>query len=355
MNVNERTLFKEMTKINSEVLNEDLLQYASPSVLGLLFYNRVQGIAYSKLKKHKALSKVNREFRNSLKVAYEKNIERNESFYRCVEYLSRILDEVDLSAAMLKGAVLCNEYPKGCRTSNDIDLLVAPSDISALGNALINKGFRQGSIINDEFVLASRKEIIESKMLRGETVPYIKKVDLPSMKYLEVDVNFSLDYKNSENDIVFRMLESTEPILVNGIRINSLCKEHFFIHLCAHLYKEATTVPWIKMKRDMTLYKYVDIYILLCKMSAADISRVFRCAEKLNLEKVCAYCILETADLFELKNDAVTAEALKVLATDPDFRLTVFDPSLKKSYIYKTENTAARFFNENRIKDLREI
>ena len=27
-------------------------------------------------------------------------------------------------------------------------------------------------------------------MMRGETVPYIKEVDLPFMKYLEVDINF---------------------------------------------------------------------------------------------------------------------------------------------------------------------
>ena len=37
----------------------------------------------------------------------------------------------------------------------------------------------------------------------------------------------------------------------------------FFIHLCAHLYKEATTLPWIEMHRDMTLYKYCDIHMML--------------------------------------------------------------------------------------------
>ena len=47
-----------------------------------------------------------------------------------------------------------------------------------------------------------------------------------------------------------------------GISVNILGDEDFFLHLCAHLYKEATTLPWIEMHRDMTLYKYCDIYII---------------------------------------------------------------------------------------------
>ena len=80
---------------------------------------------------------------------------------------------------MLKGAVLCKKYPKGYRTSNDIDLLVCPERVTQIGKALIKEGFRQGDIRNGTFIPASRKEIIESRMTRGETIPYIKEVNLP--------------------------------------------------------------------------------------------------------------------------------------------------------------------------------
>ena len=92
-----------------------------------------------------------------------------------VGYLNRILSSTDRRYAMLKGAVLCGLYPEGYRRANDIDILVHTRDISVIGNILLDNGFKQGHIINGRFEHAQRREIIESKMMRGETVPYIKK------------------------------------------------------------------------------------------------------------------------------------------------------------------------------------
>lgn len=179
MNKNEKELFKSLCSYKSESFNESLLDAATPAVLGHLFFNRMQAIAYGTLEKHGLLGKVNREFRNSLKGAYEQNREKNKSFFRCAEYIEDILSRCGCLYAMLKGAYLCKRYPEGYRTSNDIDLLVHPSDVTEIGNVLSEAGFRQGNVRGGKFVPASRKEIIESKMLRGETVPYIIEVSLP--------------------------------------------------------------------------------------------------------------------------------------------------------------------------------
>ena len=98
---------------------------------------------------------------------------------------------------MLKGAVLCGKYPNGCRTSNDIDLLLLPEHITELGDVLEAAGFRQGELKSGAFVPATRREIIASRMMRGETVPYILELRLPMMQYLEVDLNFSLTTKTA--------------------------------------------------------------------------------------------------------------------------------------------------------------
>ena len=246
--------------------------------------------------------------------------------------LSDILTKCDCKVAMLKGAYLCARYPDGYRTSNDVDLLVSPKDVTEIGNVLTNAGFRQGAIRNGEFVPATRKEIIESKMMRGETVPYIKEVDLPFMKFFELDINFSLDYKNSINDILSDMLARSSTKNENGLSIPTLNEEDFFIHLCAHLYKEATTLPWIEMHRDMALYKYCDIYMLLSEMSSFHIQEMFKRAYKLGMEKICAYAILETMELFEMENDFVQSKAIDALADDPDFRLKVISPKDKKNF-----------------------
>ena len=355
MKQNEKQLFKELCKFKSLSFDEKLLAFASPNVLGQLFFNRMQGIAYDTLKHHGLLGKVNREFRNSLKYAYEHNIEKNNSFLQCVKYVSSILTQCDFNVAMLKGAYLCFHYPKGYRTSNDIDLLVLPKDVTALGSLLLKEGFKQGNIRNDEFIPASRKEIIESKMMRGETVPYIKEVNLLHMKYLEVDINFSLDYKNSETALLENILSKTEVVEENGVKIPTLNKYDFFLHLCSHLYKEATTLPWIEMHRDMTLYKYADIYLLLSEMSENDILAIFNCATVLGLVKICAYTILETAELFDIDNTYAVNLAKEVLKEDDSFILTIVSPKDKKSFIYSTPGACERFFMENRVKDLKEV
>lgn len=351
----EKKLFKELVKIEDGKFDETLLRYASPYVLGQLFFNRMQGVAFEKLSKLNLLNKTNREFRNSLRSAYEKNVEKNESFYKCITIISHILSTLDVKAAMLKGAVLCSRYPKGCRTSNDIDLLVLSKDVTKVGNALLGVGFKQGNIINGNFVAASRKEIIESKMMRGETVPYIKEVNLPSMKYLEIDINFSLDYKNGDEYILIDIIEAVDWIDIDNIKIPTLSKEDFFIHLCAHLYKEATTFAWIKMKRDMTLYKYYDIYLLLKQLGKDELAIVLQRAKKLGLDKVCAYCIWEVIDFFELNDAYIRGLVEKILSSDSQFRYTVINPNENKILQYNTLDVTQRFFMENRIDDLIEV
>lgn len=355
MNRKEQQLFFALCSFKESHLNADLLSIASPEVLGHLFANRMQGVAFGTLKKHQLLGKVNREFRNSLSAAYEQNTKKNESFYQCVAMLNDILSACDCPVATLKGAYLCSRYPVGYRTSNDVDLLVSASDVTTIGKLLTKAGFLQGSIRNDEFVPATRQEIISSRMLRGETVPYIKEVGLPFMRFFEVDINFSLDYKNGTDNLVEELLARVCKKQTAAGLIPTLCDEDFFIHLCAHLYKEATTLPWIKMGRDMTLYKYCDIYMLLTQSSDKQMQGIFQRSLQLGLEKICAYAILETMELFELNNAWINQWATQALVDAPDFRLQVTSPAEKRMFQYQTPNASKRFFMKSRITDLKEV
>lgn len=355
MTKQEIELFQSLCGFKTEKFDESLLRYASPNVLGHLFYNRMQGAAYGVLKKHGLTEKVNREFKNSLKGAYEQNKEKNKSFFEAVEYVSDILKKTDCKFAMLKGALLCKLYPKGYRTSNDIDLMVMPEHVTKIGNLLISEGFRQGKICNEKFIPAGRREIIESKMTRGETIPYIKEIGLPGMRYLEVDINFSIDYKSGSDDILQKILDRTRCVYLDDMQIQTLDGIDFFIHLCGHLYKEATTLPWIEMRRDMTLYKYCDIYFLLYKADRQTIIRLFRRAEELGMDKICGCVIKQTSELFDIDNAYAVKIAEKALETDPDFTLRVVAPKEKKIFQYKTPNAGQRFFMDNRMSDLKEV
>ena len=351
----EIKLFKQLCNFKNDYFDETLLKYATPNVLGYLFFNRMQGVAFDVLKRNNLLEQVNREFRNSLTVAYKQNIDKNKSYLSCVEMLADILSDCKCKVAMLKGAILCARYPMGYRTSNDIDLLVLPKDITIIGKKLIDNGFKQGTLRGGEFVPASRKEIIESRIMRGETVPYIKEVGFPNMKYLEVDVNFSLDYKNGKIDVLSAFLQESCTIKEGKIRIPTLSKVDFFIHLCAHLYKEATTYPWIEMKRDMTLYKYADIYMLLDEMSKKDCEELFVRAKEIRMEKICAYAVLEVAGLFDVENHPAIELANKFLKDDKEFLYTVISPSNQKVFLYRTKDVTKRFFLTDRTLDLEEV
>lgn len=352
---NEKELFMRLGDPISDEIEGNLLEYATPAVLGLLFWNRTQAAAYANLRKSGVLGAVNREFRAAVAGAYEQNCQRNQSYYTCMKELHSALSRCGCSYAMLKGAYLCGIYPNGYRTSNDIDILVMPKDVTIIGEALIEAGFLQGYIRNGNFVCATREEIITSKMMRGETVPYIKEVGLPQMQYLEVDINFSLDYKNGDEGLLENMLKRSTDVKCYGNCVHTLSDDDFFIHLCAHLYKEATTLPWIEMKRDMTLYKYCDIHMMLSNMTESYAKKFLRRAKELEMEKVCAYAILQTAALYDIKNETVRDEAEKILENDPLFLHTVISPTDKKRYVYTERDIKERFFSDDRAKLLIEM
>ena len=155
MNIDEKQLTLKLCdyiKPDVDYLKYGLPKHATESVLGQLFFNRMSSIAYGVMLENDLLENVNREFRNSLKYSYIQNKQKNESFYKCVKNLSNVLIDYKDKYSMLKGAVLCKEYPAGYRTSNDIDLLVRQEDITTIGELLIKHGFKQCYIKNDVFI-----------------------------------------------------------------------------------------------------------------------------------------------------------------------------------------------------------
>lgn len=354
----EKDLFFKLCSFRTagrEEVEALLKSAATPAVLGHLFFNRMSAVAYGFLRKNDLLGRVNREFRNSLQGAHEQSLQKNARFFEAVQYVTHVLEAQSGLYAMLKGAVLCGRYPEGYRTANDIDLLVSPETVTEIGTRLKEVGFRQGHLRDGVFIHADRKEIIASKMMRGETIPYIRQVDWPGLPYIEVDLNFSLDYKNSRPDSLRSMLGAREKMDGTAGDIWTLCREDFFIHLCGHLYKEATTLPWIAMHRDMTLYKYSDIYLLLDEMTPGEIDRLFARATELDMKDICCFAILQTDQLFERVNAVAVARASQELSDRPGFMDRVISPTDRKIYRYQESRVAKRFFAKDRTALLKEM
>ena len=297
-------------------------------ILGQLLYNRVGGIAYHVLEKSTLVKQLNREFKNTLKAIYENNIIKNESFKKSLDFLGGIFSEIDFPYALLKGSYLSSLYLPGMRTSNDIDVLINFKNISEISRLLLNNGFVQGYIRNNEILAATRAQIVSSQMNRGETVPFIKEVNYPQMKFLEIDINISLDFKpEKDHAIVEKFLENANAnIKTNNGNLNTLEKDDFLIHLCTHLYKEATVYNWVEFGRDQGLYKYLDIYLILNRFE--NIIN-YKKINKLGLQKECFYAFNGINKLFDMN---ISLDKIDI--DNLNFLNTITDVTNKKVYKY---------------------
>ena len=122
---------------------------------------------------------------------------------RWIEDIAYELDASGTEYVFLKGSILSHTqfagkpvYASGERVSNDVDLLIRPKDAGRVSRALARIGFRQGSWDEKRgaFRPLSRLEIVARRMNRGETAPLIASTGNARFPFVEVDVNFSVDY-----------------------------------------------------------------------------------------------------------------------------------------------------------------
>ncbi len=327
-----------------------------PYVLGQLLFNRMGGAAYYVLKKLDLLGKVNREFRNTLDAIYSSNCGKARALQASMADMAEALAGLDIRYAALKGAYLVSVYPVGIRTSNDIDLLLNKKDVGRISTRLSESGFKQGSIKSGVFVPATREEILTSKMTRGETVPFIRETGQEHMKYLEIDLNFSLDYQARNVSMrVDSFLDRVVPeIHTEKGNLFTLSMTDFIIHLCAHLYKEATLYPWVEMGRDLTLYKFADLYLLSARGHFDEHDDLVYRIRELGMEQECYYALCHTATLFGIQNPALFALLERIKPENTVFMKQIYMPSEQKTFSFDMDYTDW-FFCKNRAGALTEV
>lgn len=305
-------------------------------LLGQICMNRIAGIAYINFNKCNNFF-VPKEFRNTLRDLWSSNKQRNLTYIEDLMYIGDILKSFNKKYAFLKGVFLITQiYDIGCRTSNDFDILIQEKDLNEFEKLLSDNGFVQGRAKDEGGVIpASRKEILLSRMNYGETVPFIKYFKGHN---IVVDLNISVDFKpEKERSIVEVLLENCTTIDVNGCSVNTLKLEFFLIHLCCHLYKEATTIYWVKNHRDLQLYKFCDIYILLEKYLNNSFARnLANIIIKYGVDRECYYTIYNTAEIFpQLREiEGYSNLLLEIKPDDMSFMKKIIDPANKKRYSY---------------------
>lgn len=332
----------ELTKLENE-----------KELLGELCINRIAGIAYLNLKKLINV-RIIKEFENTLAAVFNENVNRTRDYKRNVEMIARMLEGTNFPYALLKGAYLTTKiYEEGCRTSNDLDILVEERNVAELQDILKENGFIQGyySKSKDTIVPADRREIIFSKMNYGETVPFAKFID---GRLFYVDINFSVDFKpEQEKAVVNKLLSNIEKVDYRDTYYYTLDRSSFMIHLCCHLYKEATTMEWVKEGRDLQLYKFSDINICLHDYTFELYNKLYEQIKYMEVEKECYYTLFNASKIYpELGNNPDFSEFIeKIKPSNLAFMKQIVDPRTNKIYQYEM-SFEEWFFVEDKVKHL---
>jgi len=331
-------LFFRLSDFFMEETDEVMIPESQERLLGALCLNRMGGIGYLNMRRLKGL-KVSKEFRWTMEAVYNDNLRKYELLLRDVGILSEIFSKSTFAYALLKGAYLSTMlYPKGCRVSNDIDILVQEEDLSRCTGLLAEGGFVQGQYVRGKGIIpATRREIVMARMNYGETVPFFKVVDDEAIM---VDINFSLDYKPEESGIVRKMLQRTRKVAGPSGEFVTLDRADFMIQLCCHLYKEATTIDWVMTGRDLLLYKFSDIYVFFTKeYQGKDYQLLKNRIFEYGVMKECFYALKNTAVVFEklLQNEEYMKLLEEIQPDNLDFMKQIVCPKEKQVLSYDME------------------
>jgi hypothetical protein len=170
-------------------------------------------------------------------------------------------------------------------------------------------------------------------------------------------VNFSLDFKAAQNnDAVAQILSHAEPAIITECgTLPTLSRVDFLIHLCAHLYKEATTYFWVNVQRDLSLYKFVDIYLFfelhLDGQFAAELAQAIH---DYGLQNECFYTFYYTRELFGLNNAILDQLITDIQPENIEILHQIYDPKERKVFRFDM-NYIDYLYHPNRKACLTEV
>lgn len=201
--------------------------------------------------------------------------------------IQRALDENNIRYAALKGLIFVSDfYELGARRSSDLDIMVLEVDLKKLDSVLRSLGYIQSLLPNGELVEASKKDKLIQIMNYHDLVPYVKKVN---SDLLRLDINFKFD--SSKNLIDNEIYEyGTHVYNNNGYSVRGLPFYTHLLFLCIHFYREGTNSLRTSIRRDILLYKIIDIVnFIRAHKDEFDVDEFCRLIDRFKLGKKCYY------------------------------------------------------------------
>lgn len=317
---------EEINRVND--LLEENLDWIEIS--GLLLNHRLGGYFYMGLSVNQK-KKVPNEIIKALELLVDAQKQQMENNIVELEKVNRALIKEKIRFAALKGVFFgCEMYEKGIRRSNDLDFLVYEEDLDKLDICLRNMGYIQSNRPNGEIVEATKKEKIIQRMNYHDLVPYVR---ISNNDIFELDINFLFDGKTNLIDKdVYDMGTQCYKGDYEIVGLNCFTNMAF---LCVHFFREASDTIWTAGKRDVTLYKVIDIMnFIRYYRKQLDYNEMMSVIKKLHIEKKAYFT-------FKIMTEFYSDYFLDIML-EKLYGYEVMDDEMKKIYDSKNKTTIYR-------------
>mgnify|MGYP000905587574 CR=1 FL=1 len=259
-------------------------------MLSLLWYN---------LNKYCPKIRINSQYRQVANFHYMGTKLRNEEYLKNYNKIRMACKERGVYIYPTKGGYLLPELYKdfGVRTINDVDSLVRAQDIQILRNVLNSLGYIEGEYdrTTKEIKPVVRQKQIMWAQKSSNLFPFQKISNSPYIEHFDYDFCYSFNRSTAPvTDIINRSVKE-------GLKY--LKHSDFFVHLCYHLFREASSAVAILYQVDINIIKFCDIReFLINKMNKNDCLEAINFAKKYELENSLYYTLHY---LIEMYNDEI--------------------------------------------------
>lgn len=309
-------------------------------IAGQVINHRLGGYFYYGLK-DKQRNQLPGEFKKGLELLIYAQEEQFKNRAIELNNIVKVFEQYYVEYACLKGAVFCAElYEAGERRSNDIDIMVEEKNLRKLDLAMRSCGYIQSFLKNGKFEEASKREKLIQRMNYHDLVPYVKRI--PD-GIIEVDINFLFDSKeNIVDSKVFKY--GLNEYSNNFYKVKGLPFETHLLFLCIHFYREATNTIWTKGKRDIVLYKVVDIINLIrIHNNELNVSNICGLAKELKIDKKCYFTFKTISKIYP--NEKILKELYEGMEREKLNEMELVYVEGENRYIKRNKSFEDEIFN----------
>jgi Uncharacterised nucleotidyltransferase len=196
--------------------------------------------------------------------------ERNEALLAEIADLMAALGSRRADVLLRKGAHLVPLLYRdpGLRPMSDIDMLVRPDAAGEVAEILRGRGYAAGRLLPDRSAIVAQPRRVQLFWrLHTNNLPTLHRL-VPGNPYVEamsVDLVTGLFLPGSGFQIPVEDLfaRAADIELPTGHRASTMDPTDLLIDVCAHLYKESTTLRYLHVGKHQRLIQYCDLAGLL--------------------------------------------------------------------------------------------